>query len=105
MVNYRHVIHSLKKMPMALRRLVYRDALFPRAACRLAVTLLALAHEENCEAELAAAIDDALRAARLPDPDALQARFAPDPGTMPTIDVARPQLAGYGPLLGAGGAA
>ena len=70
-VNYRHVIHSLKKKPMALRNLVYRDALFPREAyrrcferalerltereaCRLAVTLLALAHEENCEAELAA---------------------------------------------------
>ena len=121
-VNYRHVIHSLKKKPMALRRLVYRDTLFPRAAyrrcfetaltqlperaaCRLTVTLLALAHEENCEAELAAAIDDALRAGRLPDPDALQARFAPEPGTMPTINVARPQLAGYGPLLGAGGAA
>ena len=29
-VNYRHVIHSLKKKPMALRNLVYRDALFPR---------------------------------------------------------------------------
>ena len=29
-VNYRHVIHSLKKKPMALLNLVYRDALFPR---------------------------------------------------------------------------
>ena len=29
-VNYRHVIHSLKKKPMALLNLVYRDTLFPR---------------------------------------------------------------------------
>ena len=106
---------------MALLNLVYRDALFPRdayrrcfevalerlierEACRLTVTLLALAHEENCEAELAAAIDGALRAGRLPVPDELKARFAPDPGEMPRIDVARTHLAGYGSLLSAGGA-
>ena len=82
-VNYRHVIHSLKRKPMALKNLVYRDALFPRnayrrcfevalerlterEACRLAVTLLALAHEENCEAELAAEIDSVLDKGRLP---------------------------------------
>ena len=121
-VNYRHVIHSLKKKPMALKNLVYRDALFPREpyrrcfetalerlserhACRLAVALLALAHEENCEAELADAIDTALNAGRLPDPDTLKARFAPDPGSMPSIHVASPPLAGYGDLLDAGGAA
>ena len=33
-VNYRHVIHSLKRKPMALLNLVYRDALFPRDAYR-----------------------------------------------------------------------
>ena len=33
-VNYRHVIHSLKKKPMALLNLVYRDTLFPREAYR-----------------------------------------------------------------------
>ena len=121
-VSYRHVIHSLKKKPMALKNLVYRDALFPREpyrrcfetaleqlgerqACRLAVTLLALAHEENCEAELAHAIDKALNAGHLPDPDKLKARFAPDPGSMPSVRVARPLLAGYGGLLDAGGAA
>ncbi len=47
-----------------------------REACRLTVTLLALAHEENCEGELAAAIDSALKTGRLPDPDAPKARFA-----------------------------
>ncbi len=33
-VNYRHVIHSLKAKPMALLNLVYRDELFPREAYR-----------------------------------------------------------------------
>ena len=121
-VNYRHVIHSLKKKPMALLNLVYRDALFPREpyrrcfetalervgerrACRLAVALLALAHEENCEADLAHAIDRALNAGRLPDLDKLKARFAPQPGSMPSVRIARPLLAGYGTLLDTGGAA
>ena len=121
-VNYRHVIHSLKKKPMALMNLIYRDELFPREpyrrcfeaalerlgerqACRLAVALLALAHEENCEAELAATIDRALGIGRLPDPAQLKARFAPRRGKMPSVEVARPHLAGYGTLLGAGDAA
>ena len=120
-VNYRHVIHSLKRKPMALLNLVYRDALFPRdayrrcfeaalerlterEACRLAVTLLALAHEENCEAELAAEIDSVLDKGRLPAPNDLKARFAPDPSQMPRIEIARPYLAGYGALLSVGGA-
>ena len=120
-VNYRHVIHSLKRKPMALLNLVYRDALFPRdayrrcfeaalerlterEACRLAVTLLALAHEENCEAELAAEIDRVLDKGRLPAPNDLKARFAPDPSQMPRIEITRPYLAGYGSLLSVGGA-
>ncbi len=35
-VDYRHVIHSLRRKPMALFNLVYRDALFPLPAYRLA---------------------------------------------------------------------
>lgn len=31
-VDYRHVIHTLRKKPMALNNLVYRDQLFPRPA-------------------------------------------------------------------------
>ena len=66
-VDYRHVIHSLRKKPGALPRLVYRDQLFPREAyrqlyqtamevlperqaCRLTVELLSLAHERGVEA-------------------------------------------------------
>jgi hypothetical protein len=33
-VDYRHVIRSLRRKPMALANLVYRDQLFPRAAYR-----------------------------------------------------------------------
>jgi hypothetical protein len=35
-VDYRHVNHSLRRKPMALLNLVYRDALFPHPAYRLA---------------------------------------------------------------------
>ena len=34
-VDYRHVIHALRRKPMALLNLVYRDQLFPREAYRL----------------------------------------------------------------------
>ena len=83
-IDYRHVIHSLRRKPMALRNLVYRDSLFPRPAyrrafdallaakgeriaCRDTVALLSLAHERTCEAELAAAIDAGLDDGALPD--------------------------------------
>ena len=116
-VNYRHVIHSLKKKPMALLRLVYRDELFPReayrhcfekaleardarAACRLAVRLLALAHEAGCEAELAAAITRSLNAGQLPDPKALEARFPRQPQARPGVTVYAARLDQYTELSG-----
>ena len=93
-VDYRHVIHSLRRKPMALLKLVYRNQLFPRdayrqtferlldamgerAACRQAVELLSIAHERACEAELAELLADGLAAGRLPDMAALRLRFAP----------------------------
>ncbi len=33
-VDYRHVIHALRRKPHALLNLVYRDQLFPRTAFR-----------------------------------------------------------------------
>ena len=102
---------------MALRNLARGDELFPReafrrcfemamaqlderSACRLTVKLLALAHEENCEAALAAEIDACLQAGKLPELDRLKARFAPETGAMPDVRVIRAPLAGYGELLG-----
>ena len=121
-VDYRHVIHSLRRKPMALLNLVYRDQLFPRrayrkafdallagagekAACKTMVSLLALAHERACEAELAAAIEQELDAGRLPDLTALTERFAPKTQTAPNIVVALPELAVYDAIASYEGAA
>ena len=118
-VDYRHVIHALRRKPMALLNLVYRDQLFPRdayrltfdrlleklpeaSACRLMVSLLALAHERGCEAELATLLSADLAAAELPDLAALRARFAPDPATLPDVIVHLTPLIAYDALLGAG---
>ena len=115
-VDYRHVIHSLRRKPMALRNLVYRDSLFPRqayrrafdallqargerAACRDTVALLSLAHERSCEAELAAAIEARLAAGALPDPAALAEQFAPAPRALPNVRVELGSLADYDVLL------
>jgi hypothetical protein len=126
-VDYRHVIHSLRRKPMALLNLVYRDALFPRPAYRLAweslladgdprracksmVSLLALAHDRGCEAELAAALTEQMAAPEatrgaIIDVPALQARFARMPATMPDIVVNLPPVASYDLLLPSLGAA
>ena len=118
-VNYRHVIHSLRKKPMALLNLVYRDQLFPREAyrrtfdlalerlperqaCRIMVELLALAHERGCESELADQLSACLEERKLPDMAALRARFAPDPAKFPNVVVRFASLDAYEALIGAG---
>ena len=114
-VDYRHVIHALRKKPMALNNLVYRDQLFPRPAyarafealhqtvgdkraCKVTVELLALAHDRGCEAELAQLIDAGLDAGRLPDLAILRERFAPKPASVPAIKVAFVPLSVYDEL-------
>jgi transposase InsO family protein len=114
-VDYRHVIHALRKKPMALLNLVYRDQLFPRPAyarafeallasvgdrraCKITVELLALAHDRACEAELAEALDADIDAGRLPDLPFLRAYFGPDPGSVPLIDVEVVPLSAYDEL-------
>ena len=117
-VDYRHVIHALRAKPMALPGLVYRDQLFPRdayrrlyaaamealperAACKLVVGVLALAHERGCEADLAAAIDIELNAGAVPDLAELSARFAPDPQALPHVTIALTPLSAYDALTAA----
>jgi hypothetical protein len=114
-VDYRHVIHALRKKPMALNNLVYRDQLFPRAAyrkafealrandgekraCKVTVELLALAHDRGCEAELAQAIDTDLDAGCLPDLAALRDRFGPSLASAPVIEVDLAPLHAYDEL-------
>ena len=43
------------------------------------VELLSLAHEHNCEAQLAQVLQQCLDDGRLPDLDALDSRFEPKP--------------------------
>jgi len=114
-VDYRHVIHALRRKPMALNHLVYRDQLFPhptfarafetlrergddRRACRIMVELLALAHERACEGELAEIIGGDLDAGRLPDLRSLRARLRPEETTIPSITVELVPLGAYDEL-------
>jgi transposase InsO family protein len=118
-VDYRHVIHALRRKPMALLGLVYRDQLFPRdayrrtfdrllermperPACKLMVDLLALAHDRGCEADLAAILTVGLDAGTLPDMAILRARFAPDPAALPQVVVHLTPLVAYEALLDGG---
>ena len=116
-IDYRHVIHSLKRKPMALLNYVHRDRVFPRAAyqrcfelalertsqrqaCKLTVGLLALAHERNCEARLAEAVEACVDDGRLPQLDEMRRRFEPDHGQMPTLSIRTATLGSYASLLG-----
>lgn len=115
-VDYRHVIHALRRKPMALLNLVYRESLFPRqayrlmfdrlceelpprAACKLMVELLSLAHERGCEAQLAQVLSADLADHRLPDLNALRSRFAPDPARLPEVCVRLASLSDYEALV------
>lgn len=69
-VNYRHVIHSLRKKPMALLNLVYVTSIArlpERQACKIMVELLALAHDRGCERDLAEQLAETLNAGEVPD--------------------------------------
>ena len=109
-VDYRHVIHALRRKPAALLNLVYRDQLFPRdayrrtwerlmaeqpprTACRVMVGLLALAHERACE------VDRLVEAGTLPDLAALLRRFGSTQGRIPDVTVTLPSPALYDALL------
>ena len=111
-VNYRHVLPSLRHKPMALVNWVHRDGLFPRdayrrafdalreglddrQACRRMVDLLALAHDHCCEARLADEIDARLVAGQLPDAKVLRERFLPQSGSVPALGTAVPALSEY----------
>jgi hypothetical protein len=118
-VDYHHVIHALRRKPMALLSLVYRDQLFPReayrrtfdflreelaerAACKMMVALLSLAHDRACEAQLALALADDLDQRRVPDLNALLLRFAPDPARLPDVLVHLAPLSSYDVLVDSG---
>jgi hypothetical protein len=116
-IDYRHVIHALRRKPQAFAASVYRDGIFPRGeyaaawqalsealprrdACRRMVDLLWLAHDEACEAELAALITGELAAGRLPDAATLKSHLAPRRRDLPAdVPVALTALARFDALL------
>jgi hypothetical protein len=116
--DYHHVIHALRRKPMALLNLIYRDQLFPREAyrrtwercwrrlparnaCRIMVGLLALAHDRACEAELASELDPIPASGELPDLAVLHRRFMPASVAVPEITVSLPAAIAYDALLSA----
>jgi len=119
-VDYRHVIHALRKKPMALSTLVYRDQLFPHAAfrkafealrlsdgdrraCKVTVELLALAHERGCEAELARAIEAMLHSGEPIDLASVRERFGPSAASAgPAVTVTLAPLCAYDDLAAVG---
>lgn len=121
-VDYRHVLPSLKRKPQALANLSYRDDLLPGPvwrrtferllaeldvgmACRTMIGLLSLAHERACEKALGQALAEASAAGALPNLDALRDRFAaPSPASPPPVEVRLPEAAAYNALLDAQGA-
>ena len=117
-VDYRHVIGSLRAKPGALAGLTYRDALWPRPAYRRTwealsavrptrdagrtmVGLLALAHDQGVEADLAMALDAILDAGELPDLAVLHVRFTPKAASAPCVHIDMPGSGIYDTLLAA----
>lgn len=116
LVNYRHVIHSLRVKPMALAGLVYRDQLFPRdayrqafdklrdsvgerIACHVLVELLSMAHERGIEAEIAAALNCTMQAGELPDIAQLRQHFTPVKQTVTEVKIILPELSEFDALI------
>src|SRR5260370_410126 len=114
-IDYPHLIHSLRRKPMTLMVLVYRVKLFPRqayrrpfevlvatvsarAACLTIDDLLALAHDRACEGELAERLTQDLEADILPAKPILTSAFTPNAHALPTIVVTYMPLSAYDEL-------
>ena len=117
-IDYRHLIATLKRKPGAFARWVLRDDMFPRAeyrltwerlseklperqACKIMVGLLDLAARGACEVQLAQVLADLLQAGTLPELEGLEERFAPKATSVPEVKVELPALADYDCLMGA----
>jgi hypothetical protein len=116
-IDYHHLIGALRRKPQALRYLIYREALFPRAAyarawaaldaamaprdaCRTMVRLLDMASiREANEIALAARLDAILDAGQLPDLAELEREFAIRTIPSSHIEIPAPNLDDYNWLL------
>jgi hypothetical protein len=115
-IDYRHVIGSLKKKPMAFYYSRLRDELLssqdyrriwevlqarlePRSACRLMVGVLALAAEYGCEEALGEYLLQAIEQKALPGLVELQHRFGRPPQAVPIQQLEQHRLQSYDELL------
>ena len=99
-VDYRHVIHALRRKPMALLNLVYREQLFPREAYRRTFDALLeqLTERQACRSMVELLASD-LEAGILPDMAELRRHFSPDPQRLPQVVVKLGLLSAYDALL------
>lgn len=115
LIDYRHMLPTLKRKPGALVRWRFRDALFPRSeyamawkrliehlpeqrAARTMVALLELAAGHGCETSLALRLAEIAERGELPDVEQLKREFAPRETTLPSVTVMLPSLAAYDAL-------
>lgn len=115
-IDYRHMLPTLKRKPAAFTRWRLRDAMFPRSeyrrawerlaselperqACRVIVGLLDLAMRGACEAALAQRLTQILDAGLLPELAILEAEFAPRTPVCAEVCVELPALATFDALL------
>ncbi len=116
-INYRHILPSLRARPRALIELNYRHQLFPLEsygymfdlaltklskwnACRLMVDILSLAHERCCEKALGDELAVKWAAGEVADIMQLREQFPAEVGELPTISIQLPSLADYDAVTG-----
>jgi len=116
-IDYRHLVPTLKRKPGAFARWVLRDDMFPRAeyrltwerlseklperqACKVMVGLLDLAANGACEVQLAQVLGDLLQAGTLPELEGLKEQFARKDTPVPEVTVKLPALSDYDSLMG-----
>jgi hypothetical protein len=88
-VDYRHVIHALRKKPMALLNLVYREQLFPRPQYARAFEALLAGHGDKRACRIMVGLLDL---------DRVKDRFAPPAANVPAITIEMPDLSSYDEL-------
>ena len=116
LVDYKHVIHSLVKKPLAFGGSQLRDDLLPNKqyqqiwhyvnnnmskakACKFIVGLLYLAASEDCETDLGWAVIDAIINKQPLELADFQARFRSTKIEHPNVRVEQHQLANYNQLI------
>lgn len=115
-VNYRHVVGSLERKPQAFRYSQIRDELLPderyreiwqwldqkleaRAACKMIVGILALAHRFDCEQELGDYLVTRKQDNKMPVLHELQDRFGKKSAKIPNLEIKSSSVSDYDHLL------